>query len=93
MQPDETLPPYTSAFTLANETGEFFAHRITSIKAKLIESNTSDVVSNVSSDVSNSDISFSEFSPMSEDDVHKLAIANGKSCAGPNSCIYFISAP
>ena len=35
MQQDKTLPPYTDALTLANEMGEFFVHKITSIRSKL----------------------------------------------------------
>ena len=56
MQPDKVLPPYTNALTLANEMGEFFVHKNTSIRAKLTEGDLSDVEGDERTDVSNADI-------------------------------------
>jgi hypothetical protein len=75
MQPDRALPPYTDAFTLANEMGEFFVHKITSIRSKLTTDDQSDVMGGETTDACNVDITFSEFSPLSEQDVRKLALA------------------
>ena len=36
MQSDKTLPPYTDAFGLANEMGDFFVIELTSIRSKLL---------------------------------------------------------
>ena len=76
MQPDKVLPPYTNALTLANEMGEFFVHKITSIRAKLTADHLPDVGGDERSDLSNADIIFSEFSPLSEEEVRKLALSN-----------------
>ena len=81
MQPDKTLPPYTDALTLANEMGEFFVHKITSIRSKLTTGDQYRAECGDTSDVASADITFSEFSLLSEEDVRKLALANKKSCA------------
>ena len=81
MQPDKVLPPYTNALTLANEMGEFFVHKITSLRAKLTEGDLPDVGGDERTDVSNADITFSEFVPLPEEDIRKLALANRKLCA------------
>ena len=53
MQPDKVLPPYTNALTLANEMGEFFVHKITSLRLKLTEGDLPDVGGDERTDVSN----------------------------------------
>ena len=81
MQQDKTLPPYTDALTLANEMGEFFVHKITSIRSKLTTGDQHRAECGETSDVVSADTTFSEFSLLSEEDVRKLALANKKSCA------------
>ena len=81
MQPDKTLPPYTDALTVANEMGEFFVHKITSIRSTLTTGDQHRAECGDTSDVGSADITFSEFSLLSEQDVRKLALANKKSCA------------
>jgi hypothetical protein len=60
--------------------GEFFVHKITSLRAKLTEGDLPDVGGDERTDVSNADITFSEFAPLPEEDIRKLALANRKSC-------------
>ena len=81
MQPDKTLPPYTAALTLANGMGEFFVYKITSIRSKLTTGDQYRAECGDTSDVGSADITFSEFSLLSEEDVRKLDLANKKSCA------------
>ena len=52
----------------------FFVHKITSIRAKLTADHLPDVEGDERSDLSNADIILSEFSPLSEEDVRKLAL-------------------
>lgn len=85
LQPDKALPPHTDAFALANEMGEFFVHKITSIGAKLATDDQS-VCIGVSPDSTTSSqcsdgIVFSEFKPLSDVAVKKLALTSWKSCA------------
>jgi len=35
IQTDKTRPPHSVAYTLANEMGQFFAHKITVVRSKL----------------------------------------------------------
>jgi len=65
MQPDKTLPPYTDTLTLANEMGEFFVHKITSIRSKLTTGDQYRAECGDTSDVGSTDITFSEFSLLS----------------------------
>ena len=60
MQPDKVLLPYTNALTLANEMGEFFVHKITSIRVKLTADHLSDIEGDERTDLSNADIIYLE---------------------------------
>ena len=75
---DRALPPHTDARMLANEMGEYFVHKITAIMSEL----DADASGATSRPTSASTCSvFSEFSPLSEESVRRIAASSAKSFA------------
>ena len=82
IQTDKTLPPHSDAYTLANEMGQFFAHKITVIRTKLADQPVvNDAVSDCTATVCSGALAFSESAPLSEDVVKDMVSASKKSCA------------
>ena len=84
IQADKTLPPHTNAVKLANDIGEYFVHKITAIRSKPADSTQSPLSAAQESDYTTSlemtDLSFSEFALLTEEDVKNLALDCKKSC-------------
>ena len=97
MQPDKNLPPYTNktdSLAVVNEIGEFFVHKITSVRSKLTTGDQHPVECRDTSDVCIADITLSEFLLLSEDNIRKLISANREIVrTRPNSSVYSISVP
>ena len=95
MQPNKNLPPYankTDSLAVVNEIGEFFVHKITSVRSKLTTGDQHPVECHDTSDVCSADITLSELSLLSEDDIRKLISANREILrTRPNSSVYSIS--
>ncbi|XP_078374323.1 uncharacterized protein LOC144657833 [Oculina patagonica] len=75
---DRALPPHTDARMLANEMGEYFVHKITAIRSEL-DADASGATSLATSASSCNE--FSEFTPLSEESVRRIAASCAKSCA------------
>ena len=75
---DRALPPHTDACMLANEMGEYFVHKITTIRSEL-DADASGATSLATSASTCSE--FSEFSPLSDESVRRIAASCAKSCA------------
>ncbi|XP_078380240.1 uncharacterized protein LOC144663192 [Oculina patagonica] len=75
---DKALPPHTDARMLANEMGEYFVHKITAIRSEL-DADASGATSLATSASPCSE--FSEFTPLSEESVRRIAASCAKSCA------------
>ena len=75
---DRALPPHMDARMLANEMGEYFVHKITAIRSEL-DADTSGATSLATSALTCSE--FSEFSPLSEESVRRIAASCAKSYA------------
>ena len=80
LQADKSLPPYTDALKLANDMGEFFVHKITAIRSKMTANARSPSRDLQVTESTTTDITFSNFTPLSEEAVKKLALACKKSC-------------
>ena len=93
IQTDKTLPPHSDAYTLANEMGQFFAHKITVIRTKLADQPVvSDAASDFTATVCSGAFAFSESAPLSEEVVTDMVSASKKSCAfDPLSSSIFLS--
>ena len=61
--------------------GDFFVRKITSIRSKLTAGDQPAVIDSVITEESNSVTTFSEFSPLPEEEIRKLVLANKKTCA------------
>ena len=86
---DRALPPHTDARRLANEMGEYFVHEITAIRSAL-DADASGATSLATSASTCSE--FSEFSPLPEESVRRIAASCAKSCARdplPSSILTF----
>ena len=79
IQADKTLPPHTNAVKLANDMGEYFVHKIAALRSKLAGSTQSPLSAAQESDYTTTlkmtDLSFSEFVLLTEEDVKNLALA------------------
>ena len=84
IQADQTLPPHTNSVKLANDMGEYFVQNILSIRSKLVASTPSISSAVYGNDYTTTsemtDLSFSEFALLTEEDVKNLALACRKSC-------------
>ena len=84
IQADKTLPPHTNSVKLANDMGDYFVRKILSIRSKLAASTPSLSSAAHGNDYTTTlemtDLSFSEFALLTEEDVKKLALACSKSC-------------
>ena len=78
IQADKTLPPHANAVKLANDMGHYFVHKITAIRSKLAASTKSPPSAAQESDYTTTlemtDLSFSEFALLTEEDVKNLAL-------------------
>ena len=75
---DRALPPHLGARMLANEMVEYFVHKITAIRSEL-DADASGATFFATSTLTCSE--FSEFSPLSEESVRRIAASCAKSCA------------
>ena len=83
LQADKSLPPHTDASVLANEMGEYFIHKIVAIRSKLAGDTVSPAVTEQAPHGSSSSddlVTLSEFQPLSEEAVRKMAVASMKTC-------------
>ena len=84
IQADKTLPPHTNAVKLANNMGDYFVHKITAIRSKLVASIRSPPSAAQESDYTTTlemtDLSLSEFALLTEEDVKNLTLACKKLC-------------
>ena len=89
LQADKYLPPHTDASVLANEMGEYFIHKIVAIRSKLAGDTVFPAVTVRVPRGSSSDdfVTSSEFQPLSEEAVRKLAVASMETYSGPSSFI------
>jgi len=87
IQADKTLPSHTNAVKLADDMGDYFVHKITAIRAKLAASTqflpSAAQGSDYPTTLEMTDLSFSEFALLTEEDsfktkVKKWQIAKGK---------------
>ena len=78
MQADKTLPPHTNAVKLADDMGDYFVHKITAIRTKLAASTqflpSAAQGSDYTTTLEMTDLSFSEFALLTEEDVKNLAL-------------------
>ena len=83
LQADKSLPPHTDASALANEMGEYFIPKIVAIRSKLAGDTVSPAVTEQAPHGSSSSddlVTLSEFQPLSEEAVRKMAVASMKTC-------------
>ena len=83
LQADKSLPSHTDASVLANELGEYFIHKIVAIRSKLAGDTVSPAVTERAPHGSSSSddlVTLSEFQPLSEEAVRKMAVASMKTC-------------
>ena len=83
LQADKSLPPHTDASVLANEMGEYFIHKIVAIRSQLAGDTVSPAVTEWAPHGSSSSgdlVTVSEFQPLSEEAVRKMAMASMKTC-------------
>ena len=78
IQADKTLPPHANAVKLANDMGHYFVHKITTIRSKLAASTkfppSAAQESDYTTTLEMTDLSFSEFALLTEEDVKNLAL-------------------
>ncbi|CAH3023099.1 unnamed protein product [Porites evermanni] len=97
LQEDKSLQPHTDASVLANEMGEYFIHKIVAIRSKLAGKTVSPAVTERAPHGSSSSddlVTLSEFQPLSEEAVRKMAVASMKTCTLdplPSSILLFTS--
>ena len=84
IQADKTLPPHTNAVKIDNDMGDYFVHKITTIRSKLADSTQSPLGAAKESDYTTTlemtNPSFSEFALLTEEAVKNSALACKKSC-------------
>ena len=80
LQADKSLPPHTVASVLANEMGEFFIHKIVPVRSKPAGDTVSPAVTK-RAPLGSSSSELSEFQPLSEEAVRKMAMSSMKTCA------------
>ena len=89
-QASKSLPPHTIASVLANEMGEYFMHKIVAIRSKLAGDTVSPAVTKRAAHGSSSSdyfVTLSEFQPLPEEAVRKMAMAFMKTCTlDPHPC-------
>ena len=83
LQADKSLPPHADDSVLTNEMGEYFIHKIVAIRSKLAGDTVSPAVTERAphgSSSSDNVVTLSEFQPLSEEAVRKMAVASMKTC-------------
>ena len=83
LQANKSLSPHTDASVLANEIGEYFIHKVVAIRSKLAGGTVSPTVTEQAPHGSSSGddlVTLSEFQPLSEEVVRKMAVASMKTC-------------
>ena len=83
LQEGKSLPPHTDTSVLANEMGEYFIHKIVAIRSKLAGDTVSLAVTERAPHGSSSNdnlVTLSEFQPLSEEAVRKMAMASMQTC-------------
>ena len=83
LQADKSLPPHTVASVLANEMGEYVINKIVAIRSKVTGGTVSPAVTKRvphGSSCSDDFVTLSEFQPLSEEAVRKIAMASMKTC-------------
>ena len=83
LKANKSLPPHTDTSVFANEIGEYFIHKIVAIRSELAGDTVSPAVTERAPHGSSSSddlVTLSEFKPLSEEAVRKMAVASMKTC-------------